>query len=126
MMSSMLVDLLPIGRTKSMAPTIPNQPLTWSKGKKNSKLKQLLEPNTLDDGRPYNTWLNYLIKWKGYLESDNSWKAVANITNTKEAITEFYHRHPYTVKGMEASILALTVKLEYNRITKEDQIKKKF
>ena len=26
---------------------------------------------------------------------------------------------------MEASILALTIKLEYNRITKEDQIRKK-
>ena len=50
---------------------------------------------------------------------------MANITNTKEAIIEFYHRHPYTVRGIEASILALTIKLEYNRIAKEDQIRKK-
>ena len=50
---------------------------------------------------------------------------MANITNTKEAITEFYHRHPHAVKGIEASILALTIKLEYNRIAKEGQIGKK-
>ena len=56
---------------------------------------------------------------------DNSWEAAANITNAKEAITEFYYRHPHIVKGIKASILALTIKLEYNRITEEDQIKKK-
>ena len=56
---------------------------------------------------------------------DNSWEATANITNAKEAIMEFYHRHSYAVKGIEASILALTIKLEYNWITKEDQMKKK-
>ena len=38
---------------------------------------------------------------------------------------DFYHRHPHAVRGMETSILALMIKLEYNRITKEDQIKKK-
>ena len=69
--------------------------------------------------------LQYLIKWKGYSESDNSWEAAANITNTKDAIVDFYHRHPYAVRGIEASILALTIKLEYNRAAKEDQIKKK-
>ena len=37
--------------------------------------------------------LQYLIKWKGYPKSDNSWEAVANITNTKKAITEFYYYH---------------------------------
>ena len=38
---------------------------------------------------------------------------------------EFYHRHPHAVKEIKASILALMIELEYNRIAKEDQIKKK-
>ena len=55
---------------------------------------------------------------------DNSWKATANVTNAKEAINDFYRRHPRAVKGMEASILALVIKLEHNRAVEEDQIKK--
>ena len=50
---------------------------------------------------------------------------MANITNAKEAIVDFYHRHPHAVRGMEASILALSIELEYNRAAEEDQIRKK-
>ena len=49
---------------------------------------------------------------------------MANITNTKEAIMEFYYRHPHAAREIEASILVLTIKLEYNKITEEDKIKK--
>ena len=38
---------------------------------------------------------------------------------------DFYRRHPRAVKEMEASILALMIKLKYNRITEEDKIRKK-
>ena len=38
---------------------------------------------------------------------------------------DFYCRHSHAVRGMEASILALTIELEYNRIAEEDQIRKK-
>ena len=50
---------------------------------------------------------------------------MANVTNAKDAIVDFYHRHPYTVRGMEASILALMIELAYNKAKEEDQIKKK-
>ena len=50
---------------------------------------------------------------------------MANVTNAKDAIVDFYHRHPCTVRGMEASILALMIELAYNKAKEEDQIKKK-
>ena len=50
---------------------------------------------------------------------------MANVTNAKDAIADFYHRHSHTVRGMKASILALMIELEYNRGAEEDQIKKK-
>ena len=77
--------------------------------------------------RCFGQWktLQYLIKWKGYSKSDNSWEAVANVTNAKDAIVDFYHRHPRAVREMEASILALTIELVYNKAEEEDQIRKK-
>ena len=66
-----------------------------------------------------------MIKWKGYPESDDSWEAVANVTNAKDTITDFYCRHPHAVREIEASILALTIELAYNKAKEEDQIKKK-
>ena len=66
-----------------------------------------------------------MIKWKGYPKLDNSWEAVANITNAKDTIANFYCRHPCAVRGIEASILALTIEMEYNKATEEDQIRKK-
>ena len=50
---------------------------------------------------------------------------MANVTNTKDTIADFYRRHPHAVRGMEASILALTIELVYNKAEEEDQIKKK-
>ena len=77
--------------------------------------------------RRFRRWktLQYLIKWKGYPESDNSWEAASNVTNAKDTISDFYRRHPRAVKEMEASILTLVIELEHNRAVKEDQIKKK-
>ena len=85
------------------------------------------EVEAIVGARRFGRWktLQYLIKWKGYPESDNSWEAAANVTNAKDAIADFYRRHPRAVRGMEASILALTIELAYNQAEEEDQIKKK-
>ena len=52
-------------------------------------------------------------------------EATVNVTNAKEAIVDFYRRHSHIVKGIKAYILTLTIKLEYNRIAEEDEIRKK-
>ena len=51
-------QLTPYKENKVYSPNYPKLASDLIKGKKNSKSKQLLEPNTLDNGRYYNTWSN--------------------------------------------------------------------
>ena len=36
----------------------------------------------------------YLVKWKGYPDSENSWEPLENIKNASEAIAKFHQKHP--------------------------------
>ncbi|TFY62606.1 hypothetical protein EVG20_g6644 [Dentipellis fragilis] len=41
-----------------------------------------------------NKRLQYLIKWRGYPHSDNSWEPAGHLTHAQKLITAFYKRHP--------------------------------
>ena len=36
----------------------------------------------------------YLVKWKGYDDTENSWEPEANLDNAQEAIDDYYKAHP--------------------------------
>ena len=36
----------------------------------------------------------WLVKWKGYPDSEDSWEPEANLTNAQEAIDDWYKAHP--------------------------------
>src|SRR5271169_3060821 len=38
--------------------------------------------------------LFYLVKWKGYPISDNSWEPLSHLTNAQELISQFHNRYP--------------------------------
>ena len=45
------------------------------------------------DGRGKKKSMCYLVKWKGYPESENSWKLVANLEHAAEAIEDYFMAH---------------------------------
>ena len=38
--------------------------------------------------------MRYLVKWKGYPESENSWEPEANLEHATEAIEDYFKAHP--------------------------------
>ena len=46
------------------------------------------------DSRLIRNRLFYLVKWKGYPASDNSWEPVAHLTNCKDLIISFHSQYP--------------------------------
>ena len=38
--------------------------------------------------------LQYLVKWKGYGNEENSWEPERNLTNAQALLREYHHNHP--------------------------------
>ena len=36
----------------------------------------------------------FLVKWKGYNDTEDSWEPEANLDNAQEAIDDYYKAHP--------------------------------
>ena len=46
------------------------------------------------DSRLIRNRLYYLVKWIGYLASDNSWEPISHLSNCKDLINNFHSRYP--------------------------------
>ena len=56
------------------------------------------------DSRLSRRKFQYLVKWKGYDETENSWEPVDNVQNAPEAIAEFYWKHPQAPRRVAANL----------------------
>jgi hypothetical protein len=52
------------------------------------------EVEEIMDSRLRRHKLEFLVKWKGYTEENNSWEPEDNCTRAREAITRFYRKYP--------------------------------
>ena len=52
------------------------------------------EVDRIIDSRNKNKRLEFLVHWKGYDDTDRTWEPKSNLSNAKEALTDFYHANP--------------------------------
>ena len=46
----------------------------------------------------------YLVKWKGYPDSENSWEPEENVKDAKQAVAKFHKEHPGAPRPIAASL----------------------
>ena len=46
------------------------------------------------DSRARGRGLQYLVKWVGYNESENSWESATNLKNAGDKVKAFHQKHP--------------------------------
>ena len=86
---------MPYKETKMHGPNYSQPPPDLVDGEEEFKVEQILGMKQM--GRVHKT--HYLVKWKGYPTSDNSWEPEKNL-NAEELITKFRRSHkPKKTKG---------------------------
>ena len=54
------------------------------------------EVDTIVDSCIYKGQLQYLVHWKGYDKSEQTWEPASNLTNSPEIVEQFHTSHPST------------------------------
>jgi hypothetical protein len=60
------------------------------------------EVERIEDSRIWRGHLQYLVKWKGYPPSDNTWEPQTAVRNAPELVNEFHQDHP-SAPGLQSS-----------------------
>jgi len=74
-------------------PTLPGQQITPQppieiEGESEYEVDEIL------DSRLRRNKLQFLVKWKGYTDENNSWEPEENCSNARDAIVQFYANYP--------------------------------
>lgn len=82
-----------VSRVRPFNPPIPGQrplpaPPIEVEGQIEYEVEEVL------DSRMNRGKLEYLVKWKGYTEEDNTWEPPSNMTNAQEEVDKFHTRYP--------------------------------
>ena len=77
-------------------PNFPEPPPDLVKGQEEWEVDNVLASRRF--GR--NKTLQYLIKWKGFLEAHNSWEPKRNLGNASQLVKEFHDKNPRAIRRM--------------------------
>lgn len=94
------VDRLRPAKTASLVPdrTLPEPPPVIIDEEEEYEVEAVL------DSRIFRRQFQYLIKWKGYSDAENSWEPVANVANAKQLVEQFHKTHPGAPRPIAASL----------------------
>ena len=82
--------LLPYVETEAHGPNFPRAPAELVEGEEEVEVEKILDSRPTRNRRG----IEYLIKWKGYPDSENEWIVRTNLPHAQEAIADFHRRHP--------------------------------
>ena len=71
------------------------------------------EVEAIIDSRIHRRKLQYLVKWKGYPQSDNTWEPVGNVQHAEEAVQSFHQNHPDRPGGVQKRPKTGTARKQY-------------
>ena len=58
------------------------------------------------DSRVFRRQLQYLVRWEGYDEGENSWEPANLVKNAKAKVSAFHRKHPSAPKRVAESVFA--------------------
>ena len=61
------------------------------------------EVDEILDSRTYRGYVQYLVRWTGYDDSENSWEPLKNVRHATEALHNFHVAHPDAVHPISLS-----------------------
>ena len=64
------------------------------------------EVEAVRDSRFRRGGLEYLVRWKGFSPSDDTWEPERNLMHTKEKVEEFHRAYPNAPRRLAAAVLA--------------------
>jgi hypothetical protein len=64
------------------------------------------EVEAILNSHKYRNQYQYLVKWKGYNNSHNSWEPAANLARSTKLVNTFHVTHPVAPRCISASIFA--------------------
>ena len=56
------------------------------------------------DSRRHRGRLQYLVRWKGYDVSHNSWESAGNVANAKKLVDTFHRKRPNAPRELSAAV----------------------
>src|SRR5882757_6989916 len=89
--------LSPYKETPEHGPNFEKPPPELVEGQSEYEVEHIIKSDVRKNGR-----LMYLVKWKGYPDSDNTWEPTGHLKHAQEKIDEYHKKHPSAPRPLQS------------------------